>query len=265
MRAPFQIVRARLQEWEKLGASPSLVRQIHFGVRIPWAVDTWKMIKGLRERLRARGGGIRGRGSQSLGYEQVCERQEFIRSAISSGHQWRIHRPRSQGPCGHRLQTREYKHQRHPFRMEFLLDLAPQLRKDNFLFKADLQVGYYHIGISAHDRPFLTFKIGRRFFIPLSLKYGLKTAPFIFTKFLRPLIWEFRRLGYRGIIYLVDIGGAPRAVSARHVASPGDAEVPAKEIQQSAFESGDNTISAQDRLYGIKNFGALGNSGEHAR
>lgn len=38
-RAPYQNVRAKWQEWEALGASPDLVRQIRFGARLPWGVD----------------------------------------------------------------------------------------------------------------------------------------------------------------------------------------------------------------------------------
>lgn len=52
-----------------------------------------------------------------------------------------------------------------PFCMEGLLDLAPQLRPNDSLFKDDLCDVYYYLGIRAADRHALTFRVGRRFFI----------------------------------------------------------------------------------------------------
>lgn len=59
-----------------------------------------------------------------------------------------------------------------PFRKEQSLDLAPQLRPDDSLFKADLCDGHCHPGICADVCPALTFCVGRRFFIPIALNFG---------------------------------------------------------------------------------------------
>jgi hypothetical protein len=96
------------------------------------------------------------------------------------------------------------------FRMDTLADLAPQLRPGDSRIKADVQDAYYHLRLRRCDRDKLLFRIAGRFFRPLALNCGLSAAPWLFTKFLRPVIQELRRQGHRIISYLDGISGAPR-------------------------------------------------------
>jgi hypothetical protein len=79
------------------------------------------------------------------------------------------------------------------FRMDTLADLAPQLKPGNVLFKADVQDAYYYLRLRRCDRDKLLFLIAGRFFGPLALNSGLSAAPWLFTKFLRPVVQELRR------------------------------------------------------------------------
>ena len=99
------------------------------------------------------------------------------------------------------------------------LRCVPVLFEPGFeLFTFDLKDGYYHIEIAPAHRKFLGFswplKGNWRFFYFTCLPFGLKTAPFIFTKVLRPLSTYWRSLGFRIFLYLDDCtGGAPPALA----------------------------------------------------
>jgi hypothetical protein len=82
------------------------------------------------------------------------------------------------------------------FKMDTLADLAPKLKPGDALFKADVQDTYYHLRLRRFDRDKLLFRIAGCWFRPLALKCGLSPAPWLFTKFLRPVVQELRRQGH---------------------------------------------------------------------
>ena len=69
--------------------------------------------------------------------------------------------------------------------------------KEGYLFKFDLKNGYHHIDIFEPHQKFLgfswVFKGNIKFFVFTVLPFGLTSAPFIFTKVVRPLVkyWRF--------------------------------------------------------------------------
>ena len=80
---------------------------------------------------------------------------------------------------------------------------------NGFLIKFDLKSGYHHLDIFPAHRKFLgyswAFEDGvPRFFQFNVLPFGLSTAPYIFTKLLRPLVKLWRRRGFHSVIYLDD-------------------------------------------------------------
>ncbi len=83
-------------------------------------------------------------------------------------------------------------------------------RKDTFMFSFDLKSGYHHIDIYADHRRFLSFSWdfgdgnGNRFFSFQVLPFGLSSAPFVFTKCLRPLVKYWRDKGFFIVLYLDD-------------------------------------------------------------
>jgi hypothetical protein len=124
------------------------------------------------------------------------------------------------------------------FRMDTLADLAPQLKPGDVLFKADVQDAYYHLRLRRCDRDELLFRIAGRFFRPLALNCGLSAAPWLFTKFLRPVVQELRRQFHRLISYLDDLSGAPRTDCPDTPSTPADAERAGREIRRLFTELG---------------------------
>ena len=89
------------------------------------------------------------------------------------------------------------------------------------LFKFDLKSGYHHIEIFPTHRQFLAFAWdfgtgSPRYFQFCVLPFGLSSAPFIFTKVLKPLEKSWRSRGMPIAIFLDDgLGGGANLVSAK--------------------------------------------------
>ena len=81
--------------------------------------------------------------------------------------------------------------------------------KGTYFTKFDLKSGYHHLEIFPDHQPFLgfswTYPDGNTCFYMFSvLPFGLSSAPYIFTKLLRPLIRHWRSLGIHSTIFLDD-------------------------------------------------------------
>ena len=69
--------------------------------------------------------------------------------------------------------------------------------KEGYLFEFDLKNGYHHTDIFESHQKFLSFswvfKGNTKFFVFTVLPFGLTSAPFIFTRVVRPLVkyWRF--------------------------------------------------------------------------
>jgi hypothetical protein len=118
------------------------------------------------------------------------------------------------------------------FKMGTLADLAPQLRPGDALFKAELQDSYYHLRLRHCERDKLLFRIAGRWFRPLALNCGLLPAPWLFTKFLRLVVWELRRQGHRVISYMDNLSGAPRTNHGDTPAIQADSAQAGREIRE---------------------------------
>jgi hypothetical protein len=75
---------------------------------------------------------------------------------------------------------------------------------NGFMTKFDLKSGYHHLDIFSQHRKYLrfcwTFKDGvQRFFHFNVLPFGLSSAPYIFTKLLRPLVKLWKGRGFHGL------------------------------------------------------------------
>ena len=81
-------------------------------------------------------------------------------------------------------------------------------RKNHFMFSFDLKSGYHHIDIYPEHCKYLSFAwdfgSGSRYFSFQVLPFGLSSAPFIFTKCLRPLVKHWRNKGFFIVVYLDD-------------------------------------------------------------
>jgi len=95
------------------------------------------------------------------------------------------------------------------FRFEDYRKALEYFRQGGYASKFDLKSGYHHIDIFPSHRDFLGFSWiypdgSTRFFSYTVLPFGLSTAPYIFTKVLRPLVKYWRTRGFYCVVYLDD-------------------------------------------------------------
>lgn len=60
--------------------------------------------------------------------------------------------------------------------------------KDCYCLKFDLKAGYHHIDISESFQKYLGFSWNDKYYCYIVLPFGLSSAPFNFTKCLRPIV-----------------------------------------------------------------------------
>ena len=84
--------------------------------------------------------------------------------------------------------------------------LFPYLHLNSWACKLDLQDAYWHIPLHSSAKRFLTFQLGKRKFRWMVVPFGLKTAPYIFSKIMYTVI-KYIRSQYNILIfcYLDDI------------------------------------------------------------
>ena len=101
------------------------------------------------------------------------------------------------------------------FRMEDWKVFLQYLSRGGFMYKFDLKSGYHHIDICQPHHQFLGFQwtLGgtrSRYFCFTVLPFGLSSAPYLFTKFFRPLVRYWRGLGIHLVLYLDDGAGCEK-------------------------------------------------------
>lgn len=95
------------------------------------------------------------------------------------------------------------------FQYETLTGYTTQISPGDHLFSWDLKDAFFHIPLAPADQRRLAFRVGNRVFIPLVLPFGLKLAPFVLTKVLRPVVGYLRRMGIAVLAYMDDFCGRP--------------------------------------------------------
>ena len=88
------------------------------------------------------------------------------------------------------------------------------VNKGEFLFSFDLKSGYHHVDIFPPHQTYLgfswVFNGVTKYFCFTVLPFGLTSAPYIFTKLLRPLVKFWRFNGIKIVVYIDDGCGAAR-------------------------------------------------------
>lgn len=109
--------------------------------------------------------------------------------------------------CRHQNRS-EFMEER-PFKYEGLLDLAQQLERGGQLMGWDVMDAYHHVPLREADKPLFCFQCLGRVFQCNTMPFGLKVAPFLWTKVCRPVVQQLRAEGFRIVVYVDDFGGAP--------------------------------------------------------
>jgi hypothetical protein len=183
--APFARVAAHAEKWQQIGATPSLLHWIRYGVHLPW---TGVPRSGFRREYPLSPDDHRFASSEMDRWvhegfaEDISEAEVRKIGVVVSG--FVFHGAKRRVVVDYTTQNEVLGARK--LKMDTQADLAPQLRTGDALFKADVQDAYYHLRIRRGDRDKLLFRIAGRWFRPLALNCGLSPAPRLFTKFLRP-------------------------------------------------------------------------------
>ena len=206
---PCVQVRRSLAEWRRIGASPWVLDTISNGIYLPWS--------------------SRPPHFRSKGYKIDAKDAEFLEAELARGLEQGFYRELSEDEVkkahcvvgafvvhsagkarmviDYRLPNRHLEERK--FKYESLYDLAPQLRPGDAMLSWDIKDAFFHLEVRPRDRKYLCFTVLGRVFEPVSMPFGLRLAPFFWTKVCRPLVAELRRLGFRVVAYVDDFGGAP--------------------------------------------------------
>jgi len=90
------------------------------------------------------------------------------------------------------------------FKMEHLLSFLPFIRHNMFLTSLDLKDAYFSIPIDTRFRKYLRFTWQGRLFEFTCLCFGLSSAPYVFTKVMKPVFSQLRREGICSSYYIDD-------------------------------------------------------------
>ena len=88
------------------------------------------------------------------------------------------------------------------FKYEDLRVAMAMFEKGEWMFSFDLKSGYHHVDVAQHHRKCLGIEWGGVTYTFVVLPIGLSSAPYVFTKIMRPLIRLWRSKGIKAIVYL---------------------------------------------------------------
>lgn len=91
------------------------------------------------------------------------------------------------------------------FKLEDLRTATKLMTPGCYMATIDLKNAYYLLSIRKSDRKYLRFMFQNILYEFTCLPFGLSTAPYVFTKIMKPVVCHLRSLGLLSVIYLDDI------------------------------------------------------------
>ena len=79
------------------------------------------------------------------------------------------------------------------FTMTKLTDIIPHIFENNFAASFDISKAYFHVPINPKYKKFFSFKFESNVYTFNAMPFGLCTAPYIFTKFISPILEYLRK------------------------------------------------------------------------
>lgn len=95
----------------------------------------------------------------------------------------------------------EYKH----FKMETFKSAIELIKQNSYCAKLDIKDAYYSVKLIESDKKYLRFKWRDNLYQFTCMAMGLSPAPRIFTKLLKPMLSNLRKLGHVNCAYIDDI------------------------------------------------------------
>jgi len=170
-------IRAVLAEWAAIGAPPWVLREIRVGVPLPWASTSvpyrappyplppqWLM-SAVQEAQRWCSAGFSRRLSRL-----EATRAPWVSPAFIAD---RLRKPRL---VLHLKYVNGFLHNK-PFWYESLALFLSHVEADDYLVSWDVQDAFHHLAFQPADAWRLVFRLGNRYYEPLTLPFGLKLVP----------------------------------------------------------------------------------------
>jgi ribonuclease HI len=223
---PFVTVGQAHKAWAEIGASDWLVRQLRFGLQLPWRRKPPRSTRIRSYNLSPADLGFacaEVRRWMTAGFCRVANAADLIElrqrghvsPAFVTSTAQKLRLVIDYTVVNECIEART-------FRMDQLSDLAPTLRREDCLFKADIKDAYYHLRLRKEDQHYLAFSVGGVVYVPACLNCGLAVAPWFFTKAMRPVVSYLRAKGHRVFSYLDDFFGAGATPRNDHPATEAD-------------------------------------------
>lgn len=208
----YEALRAALPRWLQLGVSPWVADTIKNGVKLEWTSTPTPFVSveyPLTAEDRAFMTGEIAREMDNAYILEVTDPDEIdelvcVSSAFVTH---TANKPRAVLDFTHQngfLDVASCKY-------ETLPELAQTLRPHDAMLTWDIKDAYHHLVVRPEDRKCLAFRCLGRFFVPVTMPFGLAPAPMIWTKVMRPVVEHLREQGFRVLAYVDDFGGAPPA------------------------------------------------------
>ena len=198
-------LKTKLEYWHTIGASNFVIDTIKFGYRTPFISTPCRALFHNNKSALENASFVESAISELVGNHSVIE-VPFVPHVVnplsvsiqSSGKKRLI------------LDLRHVNQSiwKQKFKCEDWRVLLSYVNKGDFLFSFDLKSGYHHFDIFADHQTFLGFSFvfsgTVKYFCFTVLPFGLSSAPYIFTKCLRPLVkfWKFN--GIKIVVFLDD-------------------------------------------------------------
>ena len=93
---------------------------------------------------------------------------------------------------------------KHHFKMDHLETATNMMFPGAWLTSIDLKEAYYAIPLHEEDRKYICFQWNNKYYEFTCLPFGLSSAPWIYTKTLRPIFADFHSKGFSGFGYIDD-------------------------------------------------------------
>lgn len=91
------------------------------------------------------------------------------------------------------------------FKMEDIRTASKLISKYDFMANIDLKDAYFFVPIHSSSKKYLRFRFQNQTYEFQCLPFGLSSAPFVFTKLMRPVTTYLRNRGHLLVIYLDDV------------------------------------------------------------
>ena len=131
-----------------------------------------------------------------------------------------------------------------------------RIDKNCYLCKYDLKYGYHHLDINDKFKTYLGLCWNENYYVFSVLHFGLNSAPYVFTKTLRPLVKYWRKHGIRMVLYLDDGWGTHFDLSS----CSADASFALYTLNKAGFVVSKNKTICKSLLW----IGLLWNSEDHS-